>query len=587
VRDLVGEDAVGVAVRVGADRLGAVPVAPVAGEQRQVPGRGARVAVTHPVLLRGDDGGGGLADGQPPAGPVVLGVGIDQHRAARRIAFQAVPWQHADLIGAAAGIDEQFGDPPLGHAAPLLEHAQVLSDHFQHRVGQAARPGLPVGVFGDVAAAQDKGGGKACGDFSRGGHPQGVHVVEEPEDTAGQPQPGIGGHLCGPHLVREPVGERDDVLAAERDGVVPAVVARHAQAERQHFGRADGVPGGVGGRPAAAQGKVLGRPPLDGLAQPPLANAGEVQLAGQPEHTKLPDVLGPLLLRPGQQAVQLRRQPPQQLAGIRADFRAGDLGQVQHAARLPGMQQLDQATSRGGQGPQPGVGAPLQPGQQLCDHAVGQAAQDDLVPGHVRRGSMPRPLRQDRAAVIAAMPAPRDAVSAAHSGAVRRRCRARRHDAGPERGQRPDLRPGQPRLGRQPRMPLALRGVGGAQPLIRLTRARAASHPARPVPAGPAAAGAAKEVLPCQLADLPPRAARHAQVRPPVRGGGGAAGHRAFPQAEQRVTAHRGKDLRHGIPARPGQEVRPQHAPQNGQLIAGHRVRGGNRSQLRGHRRTS
>jgi hypothetical protein len=107
------------------------------------------------------------------------------------------------------------------------------------------------------------------------------------------------------------------------------------------------------------------------------------------------------------------------------------------------------------------------------------------------------------------------------------------------------------------------------------------------LPAGPAAARLGEEVLPCQLTGLPPLAARHAKARPPMRGRSGAAGHRAFPQAEQRVTAHRGKDLRHGIPAHPGQEVRPQYAPQDGQLIAGHRIRAGNRSQLRAHRRIS
>ena len=108
--------------------------------------------------------------------------------------------------------------------------------------------------------------------------------------------------------------------SAERGGMVPAVVAGQAQALRQRHGGADGVPGGVGGRPAAAQGKVLGRPPLDGLAQPPLADAGEVQLAGQPEHLKLPDVLGPFLLRPRQQAVQLRYQRTAAAGGHQGGF---------------------------------------------------------------------------------------------------------------------------------------------------------------------------------------------------------------------------------------------------------------------------
>ena len=46
-------------------------------------------------IARDDDGGGGLGDGQPP-GPVVLGVGVDEHRVAGRVAFQAVPLQGAE-----------------------------------------------------------------------------------------------------------------------------------------------------------------------------------------------------------------------------------------------------------------------------------------------------------------------------------------------------------------------------------------------------------------------------------------------------------------------------------------------------------
>ena len=358
---------------------------------------------------------------------------------------------------------------------------------------------------------------------------------------------------------------------------------------RQRHGRADGVPGGVGGRPAAAQGQVLGRPPLDGLAQPPLADAGEVQLAGQPEHLKLPDVPGPLLLRP---ATAGSTAPPSATAaagGHRSGLSAP--GTWARSSTLPARRACSSLTRQRvevGRVRSPASVRRCSPASSSAITRSGRPRSDDLVPGHVRRGGMPRPLGQDRAAVIAAMAAPRDAVSAAQSGAVRRRGRARRHDAGPERGQRPDLRPGQPRLGRQ-----ATDAAGAAR-----CGWRTAAHPTHPG-AGSPSPGKAGPRGTCRRRGgrgSPPMASslafhrlRHVTHRSArlVRGGGGAAGHRAFPQAEQRVTAHRGEDLRHGIPARPGQEVRPQHAPQDGQLIAGCRVRIGNRSQLRGHRRTS
>ena len=86
--------------------------------------------------------------------------------------------------------------------------------------GRLRGRGCRSGSLGMSLRRRTKEAGSPAAASAGRGDAQGVHVVEEPEDAAGQPQPGVGGHLAGPHLVRQPVGERDDVLAAERGGIV-------------------------------------------------------------------------------------------------------------------------------------------------------------------------------------------------------------------------------------------------------------------------------------------------------------------------------------------------------------------------------
>ncbi len=135
-------------------------VGPVAGEQRQDPGRGGGEAGTDVGLLADDDAGGGLGDRQPPAGPVVLGIGVDQHRLAVGVAGQAVQPQLADLVGPPAGVHHQLSHSAHVGAAAFFQDVQVGVEDLKHPGGQV--PALLVGVRlgGDVLAAHDEVVGK-------------------------------------------------------------------------------------------------------------------------------------------------------------------------------------------------------------------------------------------------------------------------------------------------------------------------------------------------------------------------------------------------------------------------------------------
>ena len=291
-------------------------------------------------------------------------------------------------------------------------------------------------------------------------------------------------------------------------------------------------------------------------------------------------------LRVRQRAVQLGQQRPQQRPGVVADGGARHGGQVEHAGGAPGVQQVHQAAQRVRPGPQPRVGAPLHARQQLRDDTVGQPAQHDGVSGGAGRAGVTRPDGQGGAGVPAAAPVPRRVMRVAQPVPACRRRRARRHDAGAERGQRRHVAAGQPLPERQAQMAFPLPLMGAAQPVRRPARARAAGHLAGPVTAGPADARPGQELLPPQVAVLPPGQACLAQVRRDARRGGAAAGHRAFFQAQQRVGARRGERHRGRLPAGPGQEIRAQRRPQHLKVIPG-RAGGPRRDrELRGHRRT-
>ena len=107
------------------DALAPVGVGEHGRQQSQLACRGVREPGPGPGLLGRDQLGGGLADGQAPAQPGCLVVVIDQHRRPVAVPVQAVEPEGADLLGAAAGVDEQLDGDPHPPGADFLQRDQV------------------------------------------------------------------------------------------------------------------------------------------------------------------------------------------------------------------------------------------------------------------------------------------------------------------------------------------------------------------------------------------------------------------------------------------------------------------------------
>jgi len=90
-------------------RAAAVAVGPAGGQQLQLAGQGAGELAADALLLRADRPGGGLGDGQPPPEAVGLVVVVDEDRGAVRAGGEAVQRESDDVLGAAAGVDEDLG----------------------------------------------------------------------------------------------------------------------------------------------------------------------------------------------------------------------------------------------------------------------------------------------------------------------------------------------------------------------------------------------------------------------------------------------------------------------------------------------
>ena len=127
----------------------------------------------------------------------------------------------------------------------------------------------------------------------------------------------------------EPVEERDDVAAAQHAGIVAVVVAVQPQAGRQFFDAPHVVLQDRGGVVTSPGGQFLGDPLFDGLAEPGLGDAGEVDdpAAAVAEHGGVPDVLALLVFRRGSRPQDRLLQVPRQrplMAGEPGDVEAGD-----------------------------------------------------------------------------------------------------------------------------------------------------------------------------------------------------------------------------------------------------------------------
>ena len=89
-------------------RAAAVPVGPAGGQQLQLAGRGVGELAADALLLGADQFCGGWADGQPPPEPVGLVVVVDQDGCTAGVGGQAVQRQRDDIVGPAAGVDEDL-----------------------------------------------------------------------------------------------------------------------------------------------------------------------------------------------------------------------------------------------------------------------------------------------------------------------------------------------------------------------------------------------------------------------------------------------------------------------------------------------
>src|SRR6266540_1537813 len=90
------------------DRSGAVGVASRGGQQRQLAGRRVRELRPDHLLLLANQLGGLVGDRQPPPTVPVLVVAVDQRMLAVAVLLEAIPAQCADLVRAAAAVDQEL-----------------------------------------------------------------------------------------------------------------------------------------------------------------------------------------------------------------------------------------------------------------------------------------------------------------------------------------------------------------------------------------------------------------------------------------------------------------------------------------------
>src|SRR5208283_5699390 len=128
---------------------------------------------------------------------------------------------------------------------------------------------------------------------------------------------------AGCFQVGEPAEEALDVAASQR-GRLAAPVGAGAQAVRQPSRRADDV-ADVARPGAAVPGQVVRCPPLGGFPDPPLGDAGEVELAAMTEDCQVPGI--PVLLATGVRYCQagMTCQRAQQRPGGSASGHAADV----------------------------------------------------------------------------------------------------------------------------------------------------------------------------------------------------------------------------------------------------------------------
>jgi hypothetical protein len=173
--ELAGDGVDPLAVRAGEGSLVVGPgprgVRVVTREQWKVTGGRGGEPCPDVGLLAGDDSRGFLGDRQPPARPVVLGVGVDEHRLALGVTADAVEPQLADLVGPPPGVDHQLGHPAHVGAAAFGQDGQASVEDLHHPGGQVPALLIGIGLGRDVVTSHDEVVGQPAGGAAGAGQP--------------------------------------------------------------------------------------------------------------------------------------------------------------------------------------------------------------------------------------------------------------------------------------------------------------------------------------------------------------------------------------------------------------------------------
>ena len=181
--------------------------------------------------------------------------------------------------------------------------------------------------------------------------------------------------------------ERLNIGAAEGGRVLAMVLPAGPQGLRQPDDRAGDLVQPGAGLPAPPFRQVMGGPGLGRLAQPPLADAGEVEPAVMSQDGQVPPVPRDLRPRVGERPVRMHdqrvQQPPPPLLVLG--------GQVRQRGRL----RLPELRGQAAQGPAvagaPGPAPLLEPVEHLHHGQRCQAAQVDLAGHRDRLGPLVPP----------------------------------------------------------------------------------------------------------------------------------------------------------------------------------------------------
>ena len=200
-------------------------VVAVSWEQRQrVSWRGG-VAGEDCGLLGLDDCCGVVVDGQAAAAAVGFEVGPDEHPFVVVADGQAVEWQAAYLIGAAACVHEQFGDSSHVRVRLRRKVVQPAGQGSHDHCRKVAGGRVVAWGLGDVVAEQYEIGAQSMQRLTGVGEPEVAAVTEESAQVAHKVRSVVVADGAGAFESAQPVEVVEQVAAVEHRLVMPSVGA--------------------------------------------------------------------------------------------------------------------------------------------------------------------------------------------------------------------------------------------------------------------------------------------------------------------------------------------------------------------------